>query len=62
MWAASGLEYSLGDNGEARIYGETEVTPLITALDSEKCAVIRIASKSESLESYFINLVGGESK
>lgn len=57
-----GLEYSVVDEKSADIYGETSITSLVNALSAEKCDLISITERDESLESYFINLVGGAEK
>ncbi|MDE6790077.1 MAG: ATP-binding cassette domain-containing protein, partial [Ruminococcus sp.] len=58
----SGLEYSVIDEKTADIYGEINITKLVNALSAEKCELINITEHDESLESYFINLVGGAKK
>lgn len=58
----SGLEYGVIDEKTADIYGEINITKLVNALSAEKCELINITEHDESLESYFINLVGGAKK
>ncbi len=58
----AGLEYSVVDENNADIYGEIGITQLVNALSTEKCDLISITERDESLESYFINLVGGAKK
>ena len=53
------LEYSVIDDKTADIFGEVTVTRLVNALSAEKCEVIKLTEHDESLESYFVNLVGG---
>lgn len=57
-----GLEYSIIDKTTADIFGELNITQFVNALSAEKCELISIAEHDESLESYFINLVGGAKK
>lgn len=57
-----GLEYSIIDKTTADIFGEISITQLVNALSAEKCELINITEHDESLESYFINLVGGTKK
>lgn len=57
---ASGLSYDILSNTEANIYGKINLTQLIIALQREGCEVITSREQDESLESYFINLIGGE--
>ncbi len=53
-------EYEIFENNEVCIYGEISITRFIVALADKGCNVLSINQKSESLESYFINLVGGD--
>ncbi len=53
-------EYSVISEDEAYIYASPEVTAFVSDLLSEGCRVISMSESDESLESYFINLVGGE--
>ena len=54
------LEYKVLSDAEADIYGPIAVTQLITRLADQGCEVMEIKEKDESLESYYIRLVGGE--
>lgn len=56
-----GLEYSVIDGESADIYGEIEITALSEALKAEGCGLFSLNEHDESLEAYFINLIGGES-
>ncbi len=47
--------------GEVLVYGEPELGGLILALAREGCRVHSVQERDESLESYYINLVGGGS-
>lgn len=53
------LEYRVISNSEADIYGEISVTDLTMALASENCDVKSMHEHDESLENYYLNLVGG---
>ena len=44
---------------EADVYGEISVTKLALALDKENCEVKSMQEHDESLENYYMNLVGG---
>lgn len=55
-----GIEYRIVSDSEADIYGEINMAQLIVELSQNDCDVIAMNEKDESLESYFINLVGGE--
>ena len=54
------LEYSVVDGAAADIYGELNITALVDALRKEGCSLLSMKERDESLESYYINLVGGE--
>ncbi len=54
-----GLEYHIADNNTADIYGEIGITKLVNALSAANCQVLNLSEHDESLESYFMNLVGG---
>lgn len=58
----NGFEYKIIDNSKADIYADFQVTKLVSALEKESCVVYSIKERDESLESYFINLVGGDEK
>lgn len=54
-----GLEYSVLSETEAEIYSHIEVTPLVLALHAKGCNVLTMSESNESLESYFMELIGG---
>lgn len=56
-----GLEYAVHSDTEADIYGAVTVTELVMRLAEKQCEVFRIFVKDESLESYYIRLIGGGS-
>lgn len=53
------LEYNIVSDTEADVYGEISVTKLAFALDKENCEVKSMQEHDESLENYYMNLVGG---
>lgn len=55
-----GIEYRLVEEGVADVYGEGNLTQLILDLSQAGCQVTGIHQRDESLESYYMNLVGGE--
>lgn len=55
-----GLEYRVLNQTGADIYGELNITALVDALRQEGCSLLSVKERDESLESYYINLVGGE--
>lgn len=54
------IEYSIVDNSKADIYADVQTTKLVLALEKENCTVYSIKERDESLESFYMNLVGGE--
>lgn len=57
---AAGLEYEIISDHIANIYGKVNLSQLVLALAKEDCELISSHEQDESLENYFINLVGGE--
>ena len=53
-------EYRIADDFHADIYAQIPVTALVTALAKESCTVNSISKRDESLESFYMNLVGGQ--
>ena len=55
-----GIDFSIVSDTQADIYGDINIAQIIVELSKNGCNVISMNEKDESLESYFINLVGGE--
>lgn len=53
-------EYRIVDEHTADIFAEIPVTKLVEALSKENCEVYSLKEREESLESFYMNLVGGE--
>lgn len=53
------IEYKVISNTEADVYAKIKVSQVALALDKMECEIISIQEKDETLESYFISLVGG---
>lgn len=53
------LEYKIISDQKAYIFAKVNITKLTMVLFKENCEVISIYEKDESLESYYISLVGG---
>lgn len=53
-------EYRISDEHHADVYADIPVTSLVSALAKENCTVKNIKEHDESLESFYMNLVGGE--
>jgi len=56
---AKGIEYSILSEREAEIFAQLDVTELVALLTKEGCTLYSMAEKEESLESFYISLVGG---
>lgn len=55
-----GLEYKILSEDTADVYARLEVSELAQALSAQGCAILSMQEKNESLESYYINLLGGK--
>ncbi|MBR4555074.1 MAG: ATP-binding cassette domain-containing protein [Ruminococcus sp.] len=54
-----GCEYEIISDKDAKIYARIPITQLTTSLLEEDCELLTVSEADESLESYFIDLVGG---
>lgn len=54
------LEYEIISDCEADIFSDIAITPLVLALQKENCNVLSLWEREESLESYYVSLIGGE--
>ncbi len=54
-----GMEYTVLSDNRADIYGEPEITALVMALNEQGCRMISAKEREESLESYYMSIVGG---
>ena len=52
------LEYKILDGRQVDIYDAVNVSKLVRALSERGCEVYNIQNHDESLESYFLSLVG----
>jgi ABC-type multidrug transport system, ATPase component len=53
------VEYKILSAHEADIYAKLNVTQLASALSQENCEIMSMQERDESLESYYISIVGG---
>ena len=56
---AMGAEYKVLDGRTADVYEKLNVSQLTLALAAQDCELLDIRERDESLESYFVSLVGG---
>lgn len=54
------IEYKILGGTSADIYAKLNVSELVTALAKTSCEVYTMQERDESLESYYVSLVGGE--
>lgn len=55
------IDYKILSETQADVYAKVNISQLILALAKESCEVVSIEERDESLESYFVSLVGGGS-
>ncbi|MCM1174430.1 MAG: ATP-binding cassette domain-containing protein [Blautia sp.] len=53
------LEYTILSDTQADVFARIDITGLTVALAEQHCSVLSIREKDESLESYYMNLIGG---
>ena len=53
------VDYNVISHTQADIFAQVKLSELVHALDQENCQVLSSSEQDESLESYFISLVGG---
>lgn len=56
---AMGVEYQIITDTTADVFASVNVTQLTLALAKEKCEVLSMQERNESLENYFLSLTGG---
>ena len=54
-----GLEYDILSESTANVYGEIPISELTLELAKDRCRILSLHEKDETLESYYINLTGG---
>ncbi len=55
------LEHTVLSETTAYIYGKVSISKLALALAEKECELVTVKEQDESLESYYVNLVGGAS-
>ena len=55
-----GLEYHILSDTQAEIFSKITITKLILPLSEKGCEVLSIHEREESLESYYMSLIGGK--
>jgi len=54
------IEYNIISDGVADMFAKVNVSKLTMALSEENCEVVSMQERDESLESYYVSLVGGK--
>ncbi len=54
-----GIDYKILSGTQADVFAKVHVSQLTAVLTKENCEVISLQEHDESLESYYIGLVGG---
>lgn len=54
-----GIEYQICSKKEADVYGQPNISGLVLTLIEKNCEIEKVTEKDESLESYYISLIGG---
>lgn len=57
---AMNIKYNIISDNAADVYAKINVSKFVLALAKENCEVISIQERDESLESYYVSLVGGK--
>lgn len=55
------LEYQILSDRRADIFAKVNITELVLALAKQSCELVAFEERDETLESYYVNLIGGES-
>lgn len=53
------IEYKILNGTTADVYAKVRISPLAAALEKENCEIISVMEHDESLESYYVSLIGG---
>lgn len=53
------LEYNILSDTQADVFAKLNVSQITAALAKENCEVVSMQERDESLESYYVNLIGG---
>lgn len=53
------ITYTIRSDTQADLYGAWNVTDLTLALSEQNCQVLKLSARDESLESYYMSLMGG---
>ena len=54
-----GVEYSIVDDSMADVFADVQATKLVAEAQKENCVIYSMKERDESLESFYMNLIGG---
>ena len=54
-----GVEYSIVDDSIADVFADVQATKLVAEAQKENCVIYSMKERDESLESFYMNLIGG---
>ena len=54
------MDYNIFSDTMADIFAKVNISQLAIALAEQGCDIISVSEREESLESYYVNLIGGE--
>lgn len=55
------ISYEVNDNSQISIYGSVNISEIVLDLSKRKCIIEEIHENNETLENYYINLIGSDS-
>ena len=59
MLDSLGAEYRIVDDTRADVFSDVQVTKLVVEALKENCVIYNMKERDESLESFYMNLIGG---
>ena len=57
---AADVGYKIFEDGRIDVYAQPNITQLVHAFDKQGCELVTVREHDETLEGFFISLVGGE--
>lgn len=56
------ISYEVNDNSQISIYGSVNISEIVLDLSKRKCIIEEFHENNETLENYYINLIGSDSR
>ena len=54
------VEYEILSNKQANVFAKLSISEIVSVLEKEGCELLSMQENDETLESYYVSLVGGE--